>query len=85
MKHHLAMRAMLLQARLELREKLLRLLCRVAPAPEPGDDFFLAGDVPLALRDMVVDHSDVGRGIGHGRAYHFDGISAIADAPRLTP
>jgi hypothetical protein len=55
------MRTMLRQRRLEIVEKKLGIARRKAARPKPHKQFLLTGDVSLALNDMVVHHSEVGR------------------------
>jgi hypothetical protein len=57
---------MLEQRRLEFGEQLLGHVGRVAALPKPRDDFFLAGDMPLPLGDVIVHHPELGRRKGHG-------------------
>jgi hypothetical protein len=55
------MRTMLRQRRLEIVEQKLGIARRKAARPKPDKQFLLTGDVSLALNDMVVHHSEVGR------------------------
>lgn len=59
------MNAMLLQRRLELREKLLGHFGRIAAGLEPGDELLLPSHMALRQGDVVVHHLEIGRTIGH--------------------
>lgn len=59
------MGTMLLQRRLELREQLLGNLGWMSAAPQPGDNLLLPAHMSFALRDMVINHSKIGRSVGH--------------------
>lgn len=59
------MRAMLIQGRLEIRQQLLREVCRVTPALQPFDELQLARHMPLALSDVMIHHLQIGRCEGH--------------------
>jgi hypothetical protein len=71
--HLLAMRTVLHQRRAERLEEILGGGRRQAVASQMGDNLFLPRDVSLALRNVVVNHPEIGSREGHGRLYHLSG------------
>jgi len=65
--HLVAVRAMLRERSLEGDKQALGFARGQAAAPHPRDQLFLPSHMPFALRDMVVDHAEIGRGKGHTR------------------
>lgn len=61
------MRTVLEQRRFEFREQLLGNFARISAVPQPGDDLHLARHMSFALRDMVINHSKIGRSVSHPR------------------
>ena len=67
------MRAMLQQHRLEIRKQLLGYLRRMPATLQEQEQLTLARHVPLAQRDVILHHLQVGGGESHARSYHSRG------------